>query len=104
MEYSNESIEIKLNGPLERDPEQEEKETLGRVEEDRKYYVHVRIVNIMKNRKTMKHTALIRAVSSNLINLFLLTLLGLLNKYKLMTICYFRFFLSQKRTLFRPSA
>ena len=63
MEYSNRRIKIKLNGPVQRDSPQELKQIVGRVEEERKQFVLAAIVRIMKIRKSIKHTALIQAVS-----------------------------------------
>ena len=64
MEYSNKRTKLKINGPLQQDFPQEVKQKLGRVDEERKMYLNTLIVRIMKNRKTLKHNALIQKVSS----------------------------------------
>lgn len=71
MKYNNKRTKIKISNSLQRESPQEIKQSMVRIDDDRKLLLNAAIVRIMKCRQTLKHNELIQQVSSNIFNLFI---------------------------------
>jgi len=69
--FKSKLVKVKIISVVQKETESENKETRGKVEEDRKIMIEACVVRIMKSRKTMDHSNLISEVTQQLQSRFM---------------------------------